>query len=114
MEERISGDPKSLNFLFPFQFFFRHELLQQYRYYWRIEYGFPLCISPSALLKRARFARPGVDYFCDMNEDPFVFLRDHDKVYGFVISMYEFERTIPTLWQTTKGPHDPFPFLPAC
>lgn len=63
-------------------FFFRHELLQQYRYYWRIE--------------------PGVDFFCDILDDPFVFMRDHDKVYGFTISLHEFVPTIPTLWETTK------------
>lgn len=63
-------------------FFFRHELLQQYRYYWRIE--------------------PGVNFFCDITEDPFVFLQENNKVYGFTISMYEYESTIPTLWETTK------------
>lgn len=63
-------------------FFYRHEILQQYRYYWRIE--------------------PGVDFFCDVDEDPFVYLRDNNKVYGFTISLYEFEQTVPTLWKTTK------------
>jgi len=45
---------------------------------------------------------PGVDYFCDIDEDPFVFLRENNKLYGFTISMYEFEKTVPTLWQATK------------
>ena len=42
---------------------------------------------------------------CDVEEDPFVFLQENNKVYGFTISMYEFERTIPTLWKTTMGKH---------
>lgn len=63
-------------------FFFRHELVQQYRYYWRIE--------------------PGVEFFCDVEEDPFMFMQENNKLYGFTISMYEFQRTVPTLWDATK------------
>ncbi|KAG8837989.1 alpha 1,2-mannosyltransferase 2.4.1, partial [Serendipita sp. 411] len=63
-------------------FFFRHNLLQKYRYYWRVE--------------------PGVEFFCDVDEDPFVFLQENNKVYGFTISMYEYESTVQTLWETTK------------
>ncbi|KAG8823103.1 alpha 1,2-mannosyltransferase 2.4.1 [Serendipita sp. 400] len=63
-------------------FFFRHKLLQKYRYYWRVE--------------------PGVEFFCDVDEDPFVFLQENKKVYGFTISLYEFESTVQTLWETTK------------
>ncbi|PFH54344.1 glycosyltransferase family 15 protein [Amanita thiersii Skay4041] len=61
-------------------FFFKHELLQQYRYYWR----------------------PGVQYFCDLNYDPFVFMEENNKVYGFTISLVEWEPTIRTLWPTVK------------
>ncbi|KAF8628350.1 hypothetical protein AX15_003889 [Amanita polypyramis BW_CC] len=63
-------------------FFFKHELLQQYRYYWRVE--------------------PGVQFFCDMNYDPFVFMEENDKIYGFTISLVEWEPTIATLWPTVK------------
>lgn len=63
-------------------FFFRHELTQKYRYYWRIE--------------------PGVKFFCDIHEDPFMYLQENNKVYGFTISLYEYPRTIPTLWDTVK------------
>jgi Glycolipid 2-alpha-mannosyltransferase len=42
---------------------------------------------------------------CDVEEDPFVFLQENNKVYGFTISMYEFKETIPTLWKTTMGKH---------
>ncbi|KAG2137162.1 glycosyltransferase family 15 protein [Suillus bovinus] len=48
-------------------FFFRHELLTPYKWYWRVE--------------------PDVRYYCDLDYDPFVFMKDHTKVYGFTISM---------------------------
>lgn len=63
-------------------FFFEHELLADYEYYWRVE--------------------PSVKLFCDVQYDPFAFMRDSGKKYGFVISLYEYKETIPTLWETTK------------
>ncbi|KAH8119742.1 glycosyltransferase family 15 protein [Phellopilus nigrolimitatus] len=63
-------------------FFYRHELLQQYRYYWRVE--------------------PGVKFFCDMDYDPFLMMQDQQKVYSFTISLYEWHATIPTLWPAVK------------
>ncbi|KII88494.1 glycosyltransferase family 15 protein [Plicaturopsis crispa FD-325 SS-3] len=63
-------------------FFYRHELLAPYRYYWRVE--------------------PDVKFFCDVNYDPFVFMQDNNKVYSFTISLYEWEPTIPTLWDAVK------------
>jgi len=63
-------------------FFFRHELLKDYKYYWRVE--------------------PDVKFFCDLDYDPFLIMQDEKKVYGFTISLYEYEATIPTLWQTVK------------
>jgi len=63
-------------------FFFRHELLQKYRYYWRME--------------------PDVHYHCDVSYDPFLYMEETQKVYGFTITMYEFERTIKTLWKTVR------------
>ncbi|KAL9708793.1 hypothetical protein Ac2012v2_007947 [Leucoagaricus gongylophorus] len=59
-------------------FFYRHPLVQKYRWYWRIE--------------------PDVHFHCDMNKDPFLFMEDNNKTYSFTITMYEFEATIPTLW----------------
>jgi alpha 1,2-mannosyltransferase len=47
--------------------------------------------------------RPDVHFHCDIAFDPFLYMDDHNKTYGFTISLYEFERTIPTLWQATKG-----------
>uniref|UniRef100_A0A8H7Y2M3 Glycosyltransferase family 15 protein n=1 Tax=Psilocybe cubensis TaxID=181762 RepID=A0A8H7Y2M3_PSICU len=63
-------------------FFFQHELLKPYRYYWRVE--------------------PDVKYFCDVDYDPFKFMEENQKVYGFTISLVEWEATIPTLWSAVK------------
>jgi alpha 1,2-mannosyltransferase len=63
-------------------FFFKHELLQPYRYYWRVE--------------------PSVKFFCDINYDPFLYMQEHDKVYSFTISLEEHEPTVPTLWDSVK------------
>ncbi|TEB26407.1 alpha-1,2-mannosyltransferase [Coprinellus micaceus] len=64
-------------------FFFRHPLVQKYRWYWRIE--------------------PDVHFHCDINHDPFRYMEDHGKTYGFTITMYEYEATIQTLWSTVKS-----------
>ncbi|KAJ2931372.1 hypothetical protein H1R20_g5751, partial [Candolleomyces eurysporus] len=63
-------------------FFYRHELMQQFKYYWRVE--------------------PDIKFFCDIDYDPFLVMQDQNKVYGFTISLYEYEATIPTLWKTVK------------
>ncbi|KAF9514521.1 glycosyltransferase family 15 protein [Hydnum rufescens UP504] len=63
-------------------FFFRHELLKNYDYYWRVE--------------------PGVKFFCDIDYDPFLIMQDEKKVYGFTISLFEYIETIPTLWDAAK------------
>jgi len=63
-------------------FFYRQEVLKPYRYYWRVE--------------------PDVKFFCDIDYDPFLVMQDQNKVYGFTISLYEYETTIPTLWDTVK------------
>lgn len=64
-------------------FFFRHELVQKYRWYWRVE--------------------PDVHFRCDIDFDPFLFMQDNNKTYGFTITMYEYERTIQTMWSTVKS-----------
>ncbi|KAL1924033.1 uncharacterized protein VTP21DRAFT_7068 [Calcarisporiella thermophila] len=62
-------------------FFFQHPLLDEYDFYWRVE--------------------PSVDFYCDLDYDPFLFMQDNDLKYGFTISLYEFVTTIETLWPTT-------------
>jgi alpha 1,2-mannosyltransferase len=63
-------------------FFFRHPLMMNYEYYWRVE--------------------PSIELFCDIGTDPFRFMKENDKKYSFVISLYEYYETIPTLWDSVK------------
>ncbi|KAI0086043.1 glycosyltransferase family 15 protein, partial [Irpex rosettiformis] len=70
-------------------FFYRHPLLRQFSWYWRVE--------------------PDIKYYCDINYDPFHFMEKNDKVYGFTILTYEFMETIPTLWETTRNFMSKFP-----
>lgn len=80
----IYGDLESYRHMCRFEsgFFWRNELMQEYDWYWRVE--------------------PGIQIHCDLDYDLFKFMQDNDKVYGFTISIHEFEATIPTLWQHTK------------
>lgn len=63
-------------------FFFRQKILESYDYYFRVE--------------------PNVEYYCDFPYDPFKVMRRNNKKYGFVISLYEYEDTIPTLWDAVE------------
>jgi len=63
-------------------FFFRHELLQKYRWYWRVE--------------------PNVRYYCDVDADPFLFMEDNNKVYSFVLTVYEISATVSSLWKHVR------------
>ncbi|KAJ2716595.1 hypothetical protein H4R19_000548 [Coemansia spiralis] len=63
-------------------FLHRHPLLKDLDYYWRIE--------------------PDVEYYCDMDYDPFVYMQRHGIKYGWTISMSEFMDTVKTLWNTTR------------
>ncbi|CCK69233.1 mannosyltransferase KTR2 KNAG_0C01200 [Huiozyma naganishii CBS 8797] len=60
-------------------FFFRQEILSNYDYYFRVE--------------------PEVEYFCDFPYDPFKVMREGGKNNGFVITLREYEETIPSLWE---------------
>ncbi|KAJ2012923.1 alpha-1,2-mannosyltransferase ktr1 [Coemansia sp. S85] len=63
-------------------FLHRHPLLKDLEYYWRIE--------------------PDVEYFCDIDYDPFLFMKQNGLKYGWTIAMPEFMDTIATLWNTTE------------
>ncbi|TID18184.1 hypothetical protein CANINC_003925 [Pichia inconspicua] len=63
-------------------FFYKHPIMLNYKYYWRVE--------------------PHVEFTCDIDYDPFKYMVDNEKVYGFTITIHEFLRTIETLWSTTK------------
>ena len=86
MEENniIYGGSKSYRNMCRFNsgFFFRQKILDNYDYYFRVE--------------------PGVKYYCDFPYDPFRVMRLGKKKYGFVISLYEYRETIPSLWDNVK------------
>ncbi|KAJ1720015.1 hypothetical protein LPJ53_005307 [Coemansia erecta] len=63
-------------------FLHHHPLLRDYDYYWRIE--------------------PDVEYYCDIDYDPFVFMKENGIKYGWNIAMTEFMSTVETLWNTTE------------
>lgn len=87
MNERgiIYGDSISYRHMCRYEsgFFFRHPLMLEYEYYWRVE--------------------PSIELFCDVGIDPFKFMKENDKKYSFVLSLYEYVETIPTLWDSVKG-----------
>lgn len=87
MHERkiIYGDSVSYRHMCRYEsgFFFRHALLQEYEWYWRVE--------------------PSIELFCDIAYDPFKMMKEKGKKYSFVLSLYEYVETIPTLWDSVKG-----------
>lgn len=44
--------------------------------------------------------------------DPFLLMQDQGKLYGFTLSLYEYQATIPTLWDHVKGEAPRVPFTP--
>ncbi|OLL23298.1 O-glycoside alpha-1,2-mannosyltransferase 4 [Neolecta irregularis DAH-3] len=60
-------------------FFYKHELLAKYEWYWRLE--------------------PDVSFYCDITYDPFVYMAKHNKVYGFNIAVKESSETVPSLFR---------------
>lgn len=86
MKEReiIYGDSESYRYMCRYEsgFFYRHPLMDEYDYYWRVE--------------------PSVKFYCDVDYDVFQFMQDNDYEYGFTVALKEYIETIPTLWDTTK------------
>lgn len=80
----IYGDSISYRHMCRFEsgFFFRQPLLMNYEYYWRVE--------------------PSIELYCDIHYDPFRVMKEGNKKYSFTLSLYEYEATIPTLWESTK------------
>jgi len=80
----IYGDSVSYRHMCRFEsgFFFRQELMLNYEWYWRVE--------------------PSIELYCDIDYDAFKFMADNKKKYSFVLSLYEYVETIPTLWDSTK------------
>ncbi|GME86662.1 unnamed protein product [Ambrosiozyma monospora] len=63
-------------------FFYKHPIMDEYQYYWRVE--------------------PEVDFFCDILYDPFKYMVDNKKDYGFTLTLTEIAKTIETLWSTSE------------
>ncbi|OZJ02823.1 hypothetical protein BZG36_04348 [Bifiguratus adelaidae] len=62
-------------------FIFRHPLLKDLDWYWRIE--------------------AGSEYLCPIDFDPFVFMREHGKKLSFSTSLYEYEEKVQSIWPMT-------------
>jgi len=62
--------------------FYNHPRMQQFRYYWRIE--------------------PKTNYFCEIDYDVFKFMKDNNKVYGFVLNLYDSPDSVRSLWPATQ------------
>ena len=80
----IYGNSESYRFMCRYEagFFYRHPLMQNYEFYWRVE--------------------PSTDLFCEIPFDPFRVMKEGNKKYSFVLSLYEYRETIPTLWDSVK------------
>lgn len=80
----IYGDSVSYRHMCRFEsgFFFQHPLMKQFEWYWRVE--------------------PSIELYCDIGYDTFKYMRDHGKKYSFVLSLFEYVETIPTLWDSAK------------
>lgn len=63
--------------------FYKHPLVQEYEWYWRIE--------------------PDVEFFCDITYDPFVEMENSGKKYGFTVLIKELYWTVPNLFRFTKS-----------
>jgi mannosyltransferase len=61
------------------RFFYKHPLLDKYKWYWRLE--------------------PEIKYFCDITYDPFVEMERNNKTYGFTIAIKELRETVPNIFR---------------
>ncbi|KAF7724374.1 alpha 1,2-mannosyltransferase 2.4.1 [Apophysomyces ossiformis] len=62
--------------------FFWHSLFKHVEYVWRVE--------------------SGATYTCDMDFDPFRYMKENNKTLGFALTMREYPNAIPNLWSTTR------------
>ena len=75
------GDMESYHHMCRFYsgFFYKHELLDKYEWYWRLE--------------------PEIKYFCDITYDPFAEMVRANKTYGFTIAVKELKETVPNIFR---------------
>ncbi|KAF8454303.1 glycolipid 2-alpha-mannosyltransferase [Terfezia claveryi] len=64
-------------------YFYKHELLLKYKWYWRLE--------------------PEINFFCDLTYDPFIHMERANKTYGWVIAVKELRETVPNLFRYVSG-----------
>ena len=62
-------------------FFYKHPALKDIQYYWRVE--------------------PNVHFFCDVDYDVFRYMQDHNKTYGFTITLYDSPYSVASLYPET-------------
>jgi alpha 1,2-mannosyltransferase len=70
-------------------FFYRHEIMLEYEWYWRVE--------------------PNIHLSCDLPYDPFRWMAENGKKYSFVVTLNELKETVPTLWGYVNGFMKAFP-----
>lgn len=82
--EIMYGESKNYRFMCRFfsGFFYKMDRVKQYDYIWRVE--------------------PDTELLCNVNYDPFAFMKDNDIHYGFTLSILEFPNTVPTLWDSVS------------
>lgn len=87
----IYGDSESYRHMCRFQsgFFWREKALEDFDWYWRVE--------------------PSTKIYCDIPYDPFQYMQDNKKAYGFTITIHEYRSTIESLWKTVKNFIKDFP-----
>ena len=85
------GESESYRHMCRYQsgFFYRHELVSEYQWYWRVE--------------------PNIELLCDIDYDPFRWMAENGKKYGFVITLNELGQTVPSLWKHVKDFMQKFP-----
>ncbi|KAI7867918.1 nucleotide-diphospho-sugar transferase [Spinellus fusiger] len=87
MKDVPYGPNESYRHMCRFQsgFFWRHPLILKlgWEFYWRVE--------------------PDVRYYCDLDYDPFLYMKQNKKQYAFTIAFMEHDGTIPTLWSTIRS-----------
>ncbi|KAG2177696.1 hypothetical protein INT44_008210 [Umbelopsis vinacea] len=76
------ADSESYRHMCRFQsgYFFRHPLMMDYQYYWRVE--------------------PGVSYHCDVDYDVFGLMAAKKYKYGWTLSLTDYPATLKTFWPT--------------
>lgn len=90
-EKIIYGSSVSYRFMCRYEsgLFYRHPLMLEYDWYWRVE--------------------PGIKLYCDIDYDVFRFMRENGKRYGFTISIKEYAATIASLWEATLSFLEQYP-----